>query len=94
MKPIITRAITLSILTFCLIFTAFGQSDSGSAAIEGTVKDQNGAIVQGATVVIKNKNTGLERTVTSNSNGLFSASVLPVEHIPLRPARPVLLMCR
>jgi opacity protein-like surface antigen len=78
MKPIITRAITLSILTFCLIFTAFGQSDSGSAAIEGTVKDQNGAIVQGATVVIKNKNTGLERTVTSNANGSFSTSVLPV----------------
>ncbi|MEQ1924075.1 MAG: carboxypeptidase-like regulatory domain-containing protein, partial [Pyrinomonadaceae bacterium] len=71
MKPIITRAITLSILTICLIFTASGQSDSGSAAIEGTVKDQNGAIVQGATVVIKNKNTGLERTVTSNANGLF-----------------------
>jgi hypothetical protein len=78
MKPIITKAITLSVITFCLIFTAHGQSDSGSAAIEGTVKDQNGAVVQGATVVIKNKGTGLERTVTSNSSGLFSASVLPV----------------
>lgn len=79
MKPsIITKAITLFIFTFCLTFTAFGQSDSGSAAIEGTVKDQNGAVVQGATVVIKNKETNLERTVTTNSNGAFSASVLPV----------------
>lgn len=79
MKPsIITKAITLFILTFCLIFTAFGQSDSGSAAISGTVKDQNGAVVQGANVVIKNKETNLERTVTTNSNGAFSSSVLPV----------------
>jgi len=58
--------------------TAMGQSESGSAAIEGTVKDQNGAIVQGATVVVRNKDTGLDRTVTSKSNGQFSASVLPV----------------
>ncbi len=65
-------------LVFCFALTMFGQSDSGSAAIEGTVKDQNGAVVQGATVLIKNKETGLERTVTSNANGLFSASVLPV----------------
>ncbi len=58
--------------------TAMGQSESGSAALEGTVKDQNGAVVQGATVVVRNKDTGLDRTVTSKSNGQFSASVLPV----------------
>ncbi|MEQ1644794.1 MAG: TonB-dependent receptor, partial [Pyrinomonadaceae bacterium] len=80
MKP---RVIITSIFTFLLIAisitsTAFGQSESGSAAIEGVVKDQNGAVVQGATVVIKNKDTNLERTVTTNSNGVFSASVLPV----------------
>ena len=80
MKPnaIIKAIFTLFILSFCLALTALAQSDSGSAAIDGTVRDQNGAVVQGATVVIKNKDTGLERTATSNSNGLFSASVLPV----------------
>ncbi|MBL8182985.1 MAG: TonB-dependent receptor, partial [Blastocatellia bacterium] len=56
----------------------FAQSDSGSAGIEGTVKDPNGAFVQGATVTIRNLDTGLERVVTTNSNGTFSASVLPV----------------
>ena len=80
MKP---RVIITSIFTFLLLTTlftapAFGQSESGSAAIEGVVKDQNGAVVQGATVVIKNKDTNLERTVTTTSNGVFSASVLPV----------------
>lgn len=80
MKP---RVIITSIFTFLLLTTlfttaAFGQAESGSAAVEGVVKDQNGAVVQGATVVIKNKDTGQERTVTTNSNGAFSASVLQV----------------
>jgi len=69
---------TSSLLIVCCVFAAFAQSDSGSAAVEGTVKDQNGAVVQGASVLIKSKDTGLERNVTSNSNGVFSASVLPV----------------
>jgi Carboxypeptidase regulatory-like domain/TonB dependent receptor len=72
------KTILTFLFTMCFAITAFGQSDSGSAALEGMVKDQNAAVVQGATVLIKNKETGLERTVTSNSNGLFSASVLQV----------------
>ncbi|CAN5557271.1 TonB-dependent receptor [soil metagenome] len=79
MKPIeLIRAIAVCFVLAMGFTAAFAQSDSGSAAIEGTVKDQNGAVVQGSTVTIKNKETGLERTVVSNSNGLFSASVLPV----------------
>ena len=46
--------------------------------IEGTVKDQNGAVVQGAAIIVKNTETALERTVTTNSNGGFTVSVLPV----------------
>lgn len=70
----------LSLVSICVLLVglALGQSESGSAAIEGVTRDQNGAIVQGAAVVIKNKETGLERTVTSNANGIFSSSVLPV----------------
>ena len=79
MKPrVIITSIFAFLLTILFTTAAFGQSESGSAAVEGVVKDQNGAVVQGATVVIKNKDTNLERTVTTNSNGIFSASVLPV----------------
>jgi len=46
--------------------------------MEGTVKDPAGAVVQGATVVLKNGGTGLERTVKTDSNGNFSARVLPI----------------
>ena len=66
------------IVTLTLISSLLGQAESGSAAVEGSVKDSAGAVVQGATVVIKNKDTGLERTVTTNADGKFSSSVLPV----------------
>ncbi|HEY6046545.1 MAG TPA: TonB-dependent receptor, partial [Pyrinomonadaceae bacterium] len=48
---------------------AFGQSDNGR--ISGFAKDQNGAIVPGATVTAKNVRTGEERTATSNEDGYY-----------------------
>ncbi|MGI8884286.1 MAG: carboxypeptidase-like regulatory domain-containing protein, partial [Pyrinomonadaceae bacterium] len=35
-------------------------------------------VVQGATVVVSNVDTGFERTVTSNSDGFFTAPLLPL----------------
>lgn len=77
-KSLIRNLVGSLVITVCLIASGFSQSESGSAALEGVVRDQNGAVVQGATILIKNKDTGLERTVTSNANGAFAASVLPV----------------
>jgi hypothetical protein len=56
----------------------FAQSEAGSASLEGVVRDQNGAVVQGAAIKIKNTETGLERSAVTNTDGAFSASVLPV----------------
>jgi len=53
---------------------AFGQSDTGS--LSGTVRDQNGAVVPGATVTAKNQSTGDERATTSNTDGMFSIPAL------------------
>jgi carboxypeptidase family protein len=52
---------------------AWGQS---TGTISGTVSDQSGAIVAGATVKITNKATGVARDLTSNGEGLFSAPSL------------------
>ncbi len=70
----------LPILSLIIVFSVgvFTQSEAGNASAEGSVKDANGAIVQGATVVIKNLETGLERTVSTNEDGIFAAPVLPV----------------
>ncbi|HEY6308277.1 MAG TPA: carboxypeptidase-like regulatory domain-containing protein [Candidatus Angelobacter sp.] len=46
--------------------------------LSGTVVDQNGAVIQGATVTIKNTSTGAVRTVPTNEFGLFSAPQLEI----------------
>lgn len=65
-------------ILFIFSITVFAQSDAGSASVEGVITDQNGAVVQGANVTVKNTETGLTRNVVTNQNGIFSASVLPV----------------
>src|SRR5262245_63102003 len=46
----------------------FAQAD---ARFTGTVLDQTGATVAGATVVVKDEKTGVERTVLSNAEGRY-----------------------
>ncbi len=78
-NSITLRFCVLILLTLVFSLTiAFAQSESGSAAIEGNITDENGAVVSGATVIIRNLETGLERTVVTDSNGNFNAPVLPI----------------
>lgn len=68
----------LALILTMLVGTGAAQSESGSAGVEGFVKDMNGAAVPGAAVAVRNSETGLERNVTTNSSGVFAAPVLPV----------------
>ena len=56
----------------------FAQSQATTGTIQGTIVDPNGAVVSGATVTVKNVETGFERTVTTNSDGFFTAPLLPL----------------
>ena len=47
----------------------FAQSQATTGTVQGTIVDPNGAVVSGATVMVKNLETGFERTVTTNSDG-------------------------
>ena len=72
--PQARRLLTVA-FALCLVqFAAFGQAESGG--ITGTVTDQNGAVVPGANVVVKNERTGEERTTTSTTEGIFFVSSL------------------
>jgi hypothetical protein len=69
----------LSIVSVLFLMTgAFAQSQATTGLIQGTVVDPNGAVVNGASVNVKNTETGFERTVSSNSDGFFSAPLLPL----------------
>ena len=63
-----------ALFLFAVGITVMAQSPTGS--IEGTITDQNGAVVAGATVTITEKNTGRTVTLTTNSAGTFEARAL------------------
>jgi hypothetical protein len=69
----------LAIGVFAFLFTtaAFGQGGA-TGAISGSVQDASGGSIAGARVVITSEATGqVIREVTSDSTGLFSATLLP-----------------
>src|SRR6266436_2852885 len=75
------RAIrTLALVVFALTIFAgastFAQTFRGT--ILGSVTDSSGAAVPGATVTIKNVDTGLVRTVSTSDDGSYSAPELPI----------------
>jgi hypothetical protein len=74
----IFRAFLSFVSVLFLSLGVFAQSQATTGLIQGTVVDPNGAIVNGASVNVKNTETGFERTVTSNSDGFFSAPLLPL----------------
>ncbi|MDM7924003.1 MAG: carboxypeptidase regulatory-like domain-containing protein [Pyrinomonadaceae bacterium] len=61
-----------------LSISAIAQSQATTGTVQGTIVDPNGAVVSGATITVKNNATGFERTVTTNSDGFFTAPLLPL----------------
>src|SRR5687767_8127246 len=67
----------LMLIVLALSPVGFAQSQAGSGQIAGQVSDTNGAAVPNATVKVTNKGTGLERTVTTSGDGLYTIVLLP-----------------
>jgi hypothetical protein len=55
---------------------AAGQGGSAKSTLTGTVVDEGGAVLPGASVVVKNASTGVETTAVTNSTGAFDVPVL------------------
>src|SRR4029079_3556475 len=71
----VPRRLLLVVLMIAVVFlTAHAQQDQGR--IGGVVKDANGAVVPGASVLVKNERTGEERTATSTESGSYIVSGL------------------
>jgi len=54
------------------------QSESGGAALEGSVSDPSGTLIPSAQITIRQALIGLERKITANGEGQFRAGALPV----------------
>jgi hypothetical protein len=70
------KLFALSAIASFLTCSAVGQQTLG--ALNGTVTDTTGAIVQGASIKAHNVGTNLEVTATSASDGSFSIADLPI----------------
>lgn len=70
----LAKLLTLSLALF-FAPTIFAQA---SGSLNGTVKDPNGALIQGASVTVKNTATNLTRTAVTNDDGNWTVTVLPV----------------
>lgn len=57
------------------ITNLFAQGTTGQ--ISGTITDQNGSVVSGATVKVTNLETNLSRSTSTNSDGVYSFQILP-----------------
>ncbi|HEX5883880.1 MAG TPA: carboxypeptidase regulatory-like domain-containing protein, partial [Pyrinomonadaceae bacterium] len=71
-----TFAISL-LLTLLIAPSMVAQTQSTTGTIQGTVVDSNGAVVPDANVEIKNLDTNLTKTMTTNEEGRFIFLALP-----------------
>jgi hypothetical protein len=75
-KRLITGILSVLVVAAMIAPSLMAQSLT-SGDLTGTVTDPSGAVVTGATVMLRNDATGQTRTTTSNSNGNYRFSLLP-----------------
>jgi hypothetical protein len=73
---------SLSSLVACLVVlgcvsAAMSQAQSNAADLQGTVRDQNGAVVANAAITVRNAGTNMSREATTNDDGYYKIVNLP-----------------
>ena len=71
-------------LVCCALAAAITQAQSIGGNINGTVTDQQGAVIRKATVTATNEGTGAVRTASSDENGYYVLPELPVGSYALK----------
>src|SRR5574338_1164905 len=75
--PRIQHFATSILLTLLIVPTLLAQSQITTGQIQGLIQDANGAVVPGVNVEVKNLETNLVRTVTTNEDGRYVVLALP-----------------
>ncbi len=71
-------SVYLTFITLIMCFSVSISAQQPTATLTGVVTDPNGAVIQGATVIATNKATNISRTVTTNEEGIYVISSLPI----------------
>ena len=93
MTRLISRFATLTVLTLMLLASAFlnttpsfGQATS-TGTVVGTIADQTGAVIAGATVTLTDASTGSKRTTTTNNSGQYVMVNMPPGDYTIRVSK-------
>jgi hypothetical protein len=65
------------VLAAVLLLSSVSFAQTGRSTVRGTVKDQQGNAVAGATVTLTNADKNFSRTQTSNENGTYTFTSIP-----------------
>src|SRR5579871_1899444 len=83
-RPCMSKNIVVIIAIAIISSGAAVHAQTATGTISGTVTDASGAVIPSATVTVTNKATGIARTLTANSEGLYSAPALPAGEYEVR----------
>jgi outer membrane receptor protein involved in Fe transport len=74
----VLRTLFFMIVAVLALAPGAATAQTVTGTIQGTVADTSGGVLPGATVTIKNTDTGAERVVVSNESGFYSAPYVPL----------------
>ena len=63
---------TLFTISFMILLAGIARAQVSDATLNGAVRDQSGAVITGATVNLRNLDTAVEKTTTSNGAGEYT----------------------
>lgn len=82
------RWTTLTLTALACATIASAQTSSTAGAIRGVIKNKGGKALAGATLSLRNRETGLTRTAATNLQGEYHIGLLPVGSYELTVAAP------
>jgi hypothetical protein len=68
------RVVLVALLVALAGYSAFAQQ--GTSEIRGVVRDQQGAVLPGATITVRNQDTGMFREAVTNDDGTYFVSAI------------------
>ena len=82
------RLTLLSLTALACATVASAQTSSTAGAVRGVVKEKGGKALAGVSLSLRNRETGLARTATSNAQGEYHIGLLPVGAYELTVTAP------
>lgn len=81
------KGLTLLTSLACAV-AAYSQTSTTSGAIRGTVRSKKGGVLTGATIILRNLETGFAKTGTTDTRGNYQFAFLPIGSYELTVTSP------